>query len=851
MPQPIKLGIRAKLVSLFLLIKVVPLILLALLAWQGVLYLGERVASEADLLNREVQSTVSDMGNTFSLSAEKALNDRAREEIERLSTDTARSIAEFLYARDQDLLLAAQLPLDAQQFKQFLNHRTRKLVDSGEWTLSEDQSRWQQVDADDFVSQSVTSTNPENRQDFHYRVPESVLPSQDVPLYHEITFVDLNGQEQIKVQSSDLLSPSLNNISDPANTWSKAEHYFSHLKRLKVGEIYVSDVIGPYVPSRILGPMTPARAAQKNIPFTPEEEAYAGKENPVGKKFKGIVRWATPVAREGQVIGYLTLALNHDHIMAFTNNIHPSSARYQSIADAAEGNYAFIWDYKDRSIAHPRHHSIVGFDPETGARATPWLEAGLYEDWQKSQLPLERFLETVPAFDQQTRSKKPSKVLTQQGFLGLDCRYLNFAPQCKGWYDLTQYGGSGSFLILWTGVWKLTTAATIPYYTGQYGDSPRGFGFVAIGANIDDFQLPAKATAEMMESRAKDFSDHLQARQSDLLTVIDQIMADIAVNLSVSTLVMVAIVVIIAIWMASLLTEMVKQFSQGLSKIESGDYGFRFKHRRQDELGELSDALNRMADGVQASFALSDQARQSAEEASRMKNDFLARMSHELRTPLNGVLGFAEVIKMDPSDQEEVKDYASVIVSSGQHLLHLVDDMLDMAKMDAGQLTLLPGELKLCPWLRDLGQVYRHNAEKKQLDWQMQIQLDETFSCYLDAVRLKQVLSNLLDNALKFTAQGHVMLSVSQQDGQLYFDIQDTGIGVPEAAFESIFEAFRQGSDFVTRHHGGTGLGLAIARELSELMGGQLILVASVEQQGSHFRLSLPIAHDPDLTLLS
>lgn len=851
MSQPVKLGIRAKLVSLFLLIKVVPLILLALLAWQGVLYLGERVGAETDLLNREVQATVADMGNTFSLSAEKALNDRAREEIERLSTDTARSIADFLYARDQDLLLAAQLPLNEQQFRQFLQYRTRQLVDSGQWSLSEDQSHWQQIDTDDFVSQSVTSTNPENRQEFHYRVPESVLPSQETPLYHEITFVDLNGQEQIKVQSSNLLPSQLNDVSNPANTWSKAEDYFIHLKKLKAGEIYVSDVIGPYVPSKILGPMTPSRAAQKNIPFTPEQEAYAGKENPVGKKFKGIVRWATPVVRNDKIIGYLTLALNHDHIMAFTNNIHPSNTRYQNIADAAEGNYAFIWDYKDRSIAHPRHHSIVGFNPETGERAVPWLEASIYDEWQKSQQSLEDYLEGVPAFEQQTRSKKPSKELTQQGQLGLDCRYLNFAPQCKGWYDLTQYGGSGSFLILWTGVWKLTTAATIPYYTGHYGNSPRGFGYVTIGANIDDFQLPAKKTAEMMESRAKDFSEHLHTRQTDLLSVIDEIMADIAVNLSVSTLVMVAIVVIIAVWMASLLTDMVKSFSQGLAKIEAGEYDFRFEHRRKDELGELSDALNRMADGVQASFALSDQARISAEQASRMKNDFLARMSHELRTPLNGVLGFAEVIKMDPSDPEEVKDYATVIANSGEHLLHLVDDMLDMAKMDAGQLTLLPEKVYLAPWLRDLSHLYRHNAEKKQLDWQMELRLEETFSCYLDPVRLKQILGNLLDNSLKFTAEGHVLLRISQHEDLVYFDVVDTGIGIAEEAQGHIFEAFRQASDFVTRHHGGTGLGLAIAKELTELMGGQLELISSIEQQGSHFRLSLPVQNTPSPDVLS
>ncbi len=832
------IGIRAKLVALFLVIKVVPLILLALLAWQGVLYLGEELGKETDLLNKEVRATVADMGEIFSREAEQALNDRAREELERLTTDTARSVANFLYDRDQDLLLAASLPVDEQSYRTFIQQRSRTLVSEGQWQLASDGSAWQRLDTEQNNHQKVTASNPENREKFNYRAPEDVLPSERKPLFHEITFVGLDGQEKLKVQTSDLLPPELRDVSKPENTWSKAEHYFAELQKLKPGEIYVSDVIGPYVPSRIIGPVTPASAQKRNLPFEPEKEAFAGKENPVGKRFRGIVRWATPIARDGKVIGYVTLALNHDHIMAFTNNLLPNEQRYTAIADASNGNYAFMWDYKDRNIVHPRHHSIVGFDPETGERETPWLEASLHDRWQESGLPLRMFLEDIRDFDGQSRSKRPSKTLIQQGLLGLECRYLNFAPQCKGWYDLTQYGGSGSFLILWSGVWKLTTAATIPYYTGPYGDSPRGFGFVTIGANIDDFQQPAKQTAAEMDVKVAELSDTLKQRQHDLLDIIADIMQDIAINLSASTLVMVAVVFVIAIWMASSITGLVKYFATGLKQIESGDYSFRFEQQRKDEIGQLSEALNRMADSVEASFELSDQARREAEKASQMKNDFLARMSHELRTPLNGILGFSEVLQMEQKDAETL-EYANIINSSGRHLLHLVDDILDLAKIDAGQLVLTYRCITLDGWLDNLISSHQRSAEKKSLLLVLENQLPADFELSVDDTRLRQILNNLVDNAIKFTPKGSIRLLVSEQDQQVCFDLFDSGEGIPESAQPYIFEAFRQGSEFVSRYHGGTGLGLAIVKELAELMGGQVTLVASSEQ-GSHFRLLLP-----------
>ena len=440
----IHFGIRSKLIALFVVIKVVPLILLAYLAWQGVEQLGLSLSQETEQLAEEVRSTVTDMGTRFAKASVQALDDRAREDLERLTTDTARAVADFLYDRDHDILLAATLPINAQQYQKFLDTRTRFITQPGTWKLAADGQSWEAEQKPEAHFELALSLNAENLQDFHARPSETVSRTTPDPLYYEITYLDLKGRERIKASRGNVLPKDLRDVSNKANTWSKAETYFKELQRLKPGQIYVSEVIGPYVPSRIIGPVTPLSSQRAGIPFQPEREAFAGQENPHGKHFQGIVRWATPVVHDGAITGYVTLALNHAHIRSFTDNLTPTPKRYTAIPDASSGNYAFMWDNKDRSIAHPRHHSIMGFNPDTGEYDTPWLEDSIYQRWKTSQLPLKEFLKNVPTFDNQSRDKKPAQALTDAGHMGLDCRYLNFAPQCQGWHDLTQHGGSGS-----------------------------------------------------------------------------------------------------------------------------------------------------------------------------------------------------------------------------------------------------------------------------------------------------------------------------------------------------------------------------------------------------------------------
>lgn len=590
------LGMRAKLILLFVVIKVIPLLLLALLAWNQSLRLGHELQQRTLELTAKANEALSEAGTLAVNDAVNALDDRATEDIERMTTDAAKYVADFLYSRDDDILFLASLMPEADAYRGFVEHKRSLLVKSGDWTLNEKGTAW--IPVNRLPGKPVRNSSiQENELSFHYRPPDN-FDYEVRPLYLEATFVDLNGMERIKVTTSPRMNPNLTDISDRGNTYVKAETYWEDLKSLKPGEIYVSEVIGAYTPSKLIGLYTPASTAQKGIPYEPEKEAYAGMENPYGVRFKGIVRWATPVTQNGKIIGYVTLALDHDHIMEFTDHIMPTSQRYTELPDAYEGNYAFIWDYKGRSICHPRHHSITGYNPETGDPEVPWLENRIYEEWQASGLNYVDFIKDVPTFTEQSRSKMPAPQLTAAGLVGLDCRYLNNAPQCTGWFDLTQEGGSGSFVILWSGLRKLTTAAAIPYYTGRYGESPRGFGFVAIGAGLEHFHRPAIATKEKIDRIISNSDKELAEDVDETKEAIEKNLWNTAISLATSTVVMGLIVIMIAIWMASVFTHSITRMINGISRFRSGERHFRFNAVTKDEMGALSDSFDDMADSL-------------------------------------------------------------------------------------------------------------------------------------------------------------------------------------------------------------------------------------------------------------
>lgn len=922
-----KLGfkLRTKLIIIFLVVKVIPLILLTVIAWYQIFNIGN--------ILREIAVEDSSV----------ALNDIAIDNIERITTDTAKMIAKFLYERDDDILYISKLEPSEENFRVFLNSKKGRIIPLGEWELAPDGESWIPLeitipssDKSDSSEKSI-STNSENDKDgFSYREPE-ILHNVEIPLYDEITFIDLNGNEVIKLVSADSpkknypLSTELKNVSIRENTYVKAETYFEHLKNLKPGEIYVSDVIGAYVGSNYIGMYTPKNVQTASetrgykIEYDPKAQSYAGKENPNGQKFEGIVRWATPVTNDnGEIIGYVTLALNHDHIMEFVDHITPMIERYTDLPSAYEGNYAFIWDYKCRNISHPRHNSIVGYDPETGDPQVPWLESSIYEAWQESGIEKwTDFIADWPVFDNQSRSKTPAAALTKAGLVGLDGRYLNNAPQCTGWMDLTQYGGSGSFYILWSGLNKLTTAGAIPYYTGQYAPSAendyskRGFGFVTIGAGLDDFTRPAIQTEEKLK------------------TVISENLTATTIQLVISTLILVTVVVMVAISLASSITGKINVLIRGISRFTGGERQFRFNTTSKDEFGTLSDSFDNLADGIvdsvkspltitnldleiiymneaglnitnnildniigksykensiypnksvycpitalqegresevyyqeetghyfkgTANYLLDhggkkigyiitssdvteiQNARKRAESASKSKTDFLSNMSHEMRTPMNAIIGMT-IIGMS-SDEIKKKDYAfGKIHDASGHLLAVINDILDMSKIEANKLDLSPVEFNFEKAVQKTVNIITFRTDEKHQS--LSVNIDENIPRTIigDDHRFIQVLTNILSNAVKFTPEyGSISVTatfVQEINGicTIMVEVQDTGIGISEEQLSRLFRPFEQADNNTSRKYGGTGLGLTISKSIVEMMGGHIWVETEIGK-GSKF----------------
>ncbi len=249
---------------------------------------------------------------------------------------------------------------------------------------------------------------------------------------------------------------------------------------------------------------------------------------------------------------------------------------------------------------------------------------------------------------------------------------------------------------------------------------------------------------------------------------------------------------------------------------------------KNTELNQVQMQLEERADELQRS--------------SKYKSEFLANMSHELRTPLNSSLILAKLLAENPQDNlsaEQVK-FAESIYSAGNDLLNLINDILDISKVEAGKLDVRPENTSVARLVDGLRAMFEPLAADKQLNFQVELQPGAPMMIYTDRQRLEQVVKNLLSNAVKFTEKGTVSLSVaSQPDNGIAFVVRDSGIGIADDQQESIFEAFRQADGTTNRRYGGTGLGLSISRDLAALLGGS-ISVESVPGQGSVFTLVLP-----------
>ncbi len=324
----------------------------------------------------------------------------------------------------------------------------------------------------------------------------------------------------------------------------------------------------------------------------------------------------------------------------------------------------------------------------------------------------------------------------------------------------------------------------------------------------------------------------------------------------IATALVTALLIMLGSWLIVryIIVKPVKHLKEVSDAISAGELNVRSEIQTGDEFEDLSHAFNRMLRNL---VSMQDQwrkvnadldrkvdelaqANMALYESNRLKSDFLATMSHELRTPLNSILGFSDVLGSAADLSDKQQRWVANIRTSGQRLLNLINDILDLAKIEAGKMHVRVEDFNLQDVCDGLLNMFRPLAEKKNID--LRGQLDPAIpTLRQDVTKLQQILQNLLSNALKFTPEGGRVLFQAEADARhVVLTVSDTGVGVAPEEQELVFQKFRQSGNPLTREHAGTGLGLSIVRELCKLLGGEITLQSELGR-GSIFTVRLPL----------
>ncbi len=336
--------------------------------------------------------------------------------------------------------------------------------------------------------------------------------------------------------------------------------------------------------------------------------------------------------------------------------------------------------------------------------------------------------------------------------------------------------------------------------------------------------LQSKEKVEFLLSEAQSYNERLEAQQEEL-HLINQDLA-----------------------------QQTKALRESESNLQRGQEELRVANEelevRTQELREQRDLISEKNIDLERAWREVDEKARALETTNQYKSEFLANMSHELRTPLNSIIVLAQLMAESADLHPKEREYADTIHSAGDDLLTLINDILDLSKIEAGKMEMRVDEVGIVDVCLAMEQMFDHVAEKKDVAFRIDRRDDLPEAILTDPLRLKQILQNLLSNAFKFTEAGEVTLTVrnvmrsgTREIRAVEFVVDDTGIGIPADKQELVFEAFQQGDGTTNRRYGGTGLGLSISRQLAAALGGR-ISFSSLEGEGSSFSLTIPVAHE-------